>query len=454
MSLTKHKTASLRELWVVSLPLMISLLATFMMLACDRILLAHYSTEALNAGVNASMFGWTFIVSFLVLSAIAEVFVAQYNGAKQYSMIGAPVWQMVWLGVGSAVFFIPMALWGGQIAFKGTRYAALAEIYFRWMMLFGPFFGLQAALGSFFVGRGKIYLITVISIIANIINVILDWVFIFGFKGWVAPQGIAGAAIATGISQVFIVVILGSVFLLPKYAKQYGTWCWRFDWYVFKKCFKIGAPQGLAVGLEIFGWTIFYLLLTDLGESMITIASICQTGTMLFWFFLESVSRGVTIVTGNLIGSNRLEHISKVFWQGVKLNLIFIIGVLIAFIIGIDSFIKMFFSSSEMSAEFFYALKICLLISIFYLFFEGVKFVGYGALTAAGDTFFNLVANILSVWLFLITPFYLLIFKGTPNIILAMVITLVYSIIAAAIFMARFFQGRWKSIKLIDGVQR
>src|SRR5579872_2631850 len=97
--ITRYPEGSIRELWTVSYPLMISTLATLFMLFTDRIFLAHYSLSALNASVNAGTLAWAFMGGFSMITAMSEVFVAQYNGARQYLRIGAPVWQMIWLSL-------------------------------------------------------------------------------------------------------------------------------------------------------------------------------------------------------------------------------------------------------------------------------------------------------------------------------------------------------------------
>ncbi len=102
MTLTRHEPGSLRELWSISLPLMVSALSVMTMVFVDRLMVAHYSTVALNAVVNASTFGWAFVFAWMVLASISEVFVAQYNGAGAKEKIGESVWQMIWLSLLSA----------------------------------------------------------------------------------------------------------------------------------------------------------------------------------------------------------------------------------------------------------------------------------------------------------------------------------------------------------------
>lgn len=96
---------SVKELWKISFPLMISFLSLFTMVFVDRIFLSFYSTYALKAATSSGTFSWSLILGFSTLAGLCEVFVAQYNGAKQYKMLGEPVWQMIWLSLLSTLFF-------------------------------------------------------------------------------------------------------------------------------------------------------------------------------------------------------------------------------------------------------------------------------------------------------------------------------------------------------------
>ena len=51
-SLTRYPEGSIRELWTISFPLMVSTFAMLFMIFTDRIFLAHYSIDAMNASVR------------------------------------------------------------------------------------------------------------------------------------------------------------------------------------------------------------------------------------------------------------------------------------------------------------------------------------------------------------------------------------------------------------------
>lgn len=181
-TLTRYKEGSLRELFYISLPLMITSLASLFMIFVDRCFLASYSTNTLNASASAATLAWAFMGAFGMITAMSEVFVAQYNGAQKFEKIGIPVCQMIWLALFSFIFFIPFALWGAPLIFGGTIYAHMSIEYFQWLMFFGPGFALVTAIGGFYVGRGKTRVLIYLALFTNIINITLDRALILGIE--------------------------------------------------------------------------------------------------------------------------------------------------------------------------------------------------------------------------------------------------------------------------------
>lgn len=449
--LTRYPSGSLRELWTISFPLMLSLMSGSCMIFIDRLLLARFSIDALNACVNATVIAAALQFASLTTAAIAEVFVGQYNGAGQYKKIGEPVWQMIWFSILSAIFFIPLGLFAGPLFFFDPMFAHLEIAYFKWLMYFGPIFCLSAALSSFYIGRGSVNFVTAIVILANLLNVVLDLLLIFGFEPFVPSLGIAGAAIATGISQSVQCIILFFGFMLPKYRIQFGTSNWAFNKSCFVQCLKIGLPNSIAHTLEILAWAVFFRMMTMVGDEHITVVAICQSIFMLFAFIAEGVSKGSTAIAANLIGAKQWDLVWKLFRSGIKfyfqaflvLGLILVVdpGPLIDWFIGGDPTI----ASNETIKN--VAISACLWMWVYFLF-DGIHWLAIGLLTAAGDTKFLLWVSGLSSWFFAVLPIYFFIVIQGHQADVAWLITAVYAFLACVIYLWRFKTEKWREIKI------
>jgi MATE family multidrug resistance protein len=451
MSLTRYPEGSMRELCYLALPLMLSSLSVTTMVFIDRLLLAHYSTAALNAVANAMTLGWAYLFGWMVLTSIAEVFVAQYNGAKLYHKLGEPVWQMIWLSLASFFFFTPLALEVGNWFFPASH-QQLERDYLKWMFWFGPTLPLYGALCGFFIGQGKTSLVTCVAIGANLINAGLDYLLIFGKEGWLDPLGVEGAAIATSGSAIFQIVILGAVFLKPSNRRQYGTGEYALRLKPLWQCVRVGLPSAIFVAIELLGWSIFYQMMSQLSDHHITVASISQSLIILCYFFAEAISKATSAIAGNLIGAQRPFQISKVISSGLRLHLLFF-GFLVFLFYGCADFVIAYLlphASPEQLMTLKDSLQFCLFATCFYLLFEGFRLVFAGVLTAAGDTLFLLLGGSLSVWLLLIGPVYYWVLLGQRSIEMAFVICVFYSLSAGLCYFWRFWSGRWKNLALVS----
>jgi len=450
----KFLNSNVKGIFKLSFPLMVSALATLFMIFVDRLFLARYSIDALNAAVNSGTLAWAFFGGMGMVTSMSEVFVAQYNGANDKKMIGSSVWQMIWVSIMSIVFFVPMSLWIGPYIYANSIYANLQVDYFSTLMMFAPAYALMSALAGFFIGQGKTKLLIILAITANLINIILDRILIFGIDGLIPEMGIKGAAIATCSGYIVQATILLILFLNKKNRNKYGTNKFHFNRNRFLQSLRIGAPQGIFYSLEIMGWAIFYEMMTKLSEFHITVSAICQSIVILLSFFMDGLNKGVAAIAGNFIGAKKSDQTRLVMKSSIKLQMLFSAAVFLFFLLDPNITVPFFLNSQESSllssSEFLKTLKICFLFVFMYITFEGFKWIFAGLLSAAGDTLFLLVAGTFSVWVFLLAPIYFIVVKLNLSVEIAWMLSVAYSVMTSIVYYLRYQSGKWKGIELIQ----
>ena len=462
MSTNEIHDGSLGQLWKVSSALMASFLSMVAMMFFDRLFLSYYSADALSALASSGTLFWAGNFMWVTLAAMAEVFVAQYNGAKQYSKLGEPVWQMVYLAGIACVFFLSLGYFGANFfASSGLMNPSEVEC-FRWNNYFAPFLTLLTALGAFYIGQGKTRIITYLALIGNGVNILLDPLFIFGWKGIIPSMGIRGAAIATGIGIIVQVLIIGKMFLSRENRETFGTGDFRFKPLAFFKCLKVGASPAIFVMFECLGWATFYKMMEQISPKHILVASVTQSILILFVFFGLGLEKGAAAVSGNLIGAKKFDEIKRLFRSGVKLSLLF--GLCLALFLGgfPDFFTNLFFKnpealsgsmlnvSPELFAEVKSSLRTAMLVLVLYLTLENVRWLLSGLLTSAGDTFYLMVAGAISIWCFMIAPTYFFVVKPGNSIESTFIIWIFYCLMATGLLLFRFIQGKWREKHLIE----
>lgn len=449
--LTKYPIGSLRELWHIAAPLMIMTFSTYAMLFADRMILSRYGVEAMNASVVAGAIYAIFMFSALSLSLIAEVFVGQHNGANRLQRIGEPVWQMLWFALMTTAIFWPIGYFFGDILL--TKEATSMGIpYFKWIMLFGPAVPMIGALSAFNVGRGKTIAVTVIAALGNALNILLDYLFVFGVDGLIPSMGISGAAIATGIAQVSQVIVLFILFLKPKNRAKYGTADFRFKKKEFLNCIKIGGPNAVSFAMGIASWAFFSDLIATTGLVYMTALTICQNYFFLFCFISEGIGKAVTTITANLIGAKNITMITKLIRSAIGLHCIFIVLLAIPFVIYSSPLIDLYVANNP-STQGLTGLREMVENSLLWLWimyiFNGLFWIFMSQLTAAGDTKFIMYLNMASGWLFLLFPAYLFIsVLGYSPTLSWKIIAFYLFMLTSAIFL-RYRSGKWRKCDIL-----
>ena len=86
--LISKKHFGIRQLFLLCLPLMATELSSALMIFLDRVFLAQYDTHAMVAATTAANIFFIFQIGSVSIAMVGEVFVGQYNGAKQYKQLG------------------------------------------------------------------------------------------------------------------------------------------------------------------------------------------------------------------------------------------------------------------------------------------------------------------------------------------------------------------------------
>jgi MATE family multidrug resistance protein len=447
--LTPYPQGSLRELWQISFPLIISLMSASLMLFLDRFFLAHYSLTALNAAAHAGASVQFLQFWSIATVSIAEVFVGRYNGAGKVEKLGRPVWQMIWLALGTFIIYVPIGLFAGPYLFFSETYKQLEIEYFSLLTCFIPIAALSAALSAFYIGRGKVKFVTGVMLGSNLINVILDAILIFGFSPWIPPLGIWGAAWATGIALICQAMILFSAFFCRTNRQLYGTGRWRLNKRLFRSCVAIGLPNAVAHSIEIFAWVLIFDLMTRLGSDYMTVVTVAQSILFLFTFITEGLSKGATAIASNFIGAQQHHLVWKLLASGTKFYacIFLLLGGLLAW--NPDPLISWFLpeavSLSPATRETLRAA--CFWVWLYFLF-DGISWLLIGLLTAAGDTRFVMKVGGSAPILFALCPVYLFVFQwGAPAHVTWMSIAF-YALASGTIYLWRFRSEKWKEVVL------
>ncbi|UNM06484.1 MAG: polysaccharide biosynthesis C-terminal domain-containing protein [Holosporaceae bacterium] len=361
--LTEYQSGSVRELFSLAWPLMISIMSGNLMFFTDRWILSMYSLHSMNAIIVVNSIISIFQFAPLAITSISEVFVGQYNGAGRYKEIGRPVWQMLWLSAGLIIIYVPGAFIGAE--YISETFRAEGRPYFIWCMAFAYFMPMIAALSGFYAGRGEVKILTISAVISNLVNAGLSAALIFGV-GFIPSMGTKGAAIGTVTAQFLNVAILFSIFLKRSFRKKYGTLNFHFDKKLFVSCIKIGLPSGLSHTVEFVSWSIIVNFTAALGVAYVTVNGLSVSFFVLFIFLVEGLQKAVTAICSNLIGASQIHRVKEVFRSALKFHSITAIVAFVPLVLFSEHLAAFFVRDEAILSTYMTSMKISLFLCGFF----------------------------------------------------------------------------------------
>ena len=190
-----------REILALALPALGALAAEPLYLLADTAMVGHLGTEQLAAlAIAATLLSGAFtLFNFLTYGTTAQV--ARLSGAAEHETAGRLAAQALWLAsaIGVLLTATLAALAVPLVDLMGAdgHTAELAVMYLRIGSLGLPFALIALAGQGFLRGVSDLRTPLVIVVVANVANVLLNLLFIYGFD-W----GLAGSAWATVVAQL------------------------------------------------------------------------------------------------------------------------------------------------------------------------------------------------------------------------------------------------------------
>ncbi|MDC0623066.1 MATE family efflux transporter [Flavobacteriaceae bacterium] len=172
------------------------------------------------------------------------------------------------------------------------------------------------------------------AVIANVINVLINYVLIFGKFGF--PQmGIMGAAIGTLISRTVMLVFL---ILIVKYNSKIKQ-CLndirqiKIDKLMFKKILDIGIPSSLQMVFEVVFFTTAIWLSGLLGENPQSANQIALNLSSMTFMIASGLSVSAMVRVGNQKGLKNYVDLRRISFSILLLGLILALFFALCFIL-------------------------------------------------------------------------------------------------------------------------
>ncbi|WP_029293410.1 MATE family efflux transporter [Chryseobacterium hispalense] len=261
------------------------------------------------------------------------------------------------------------------------------------------------------VSEGLSYTIgvTKATIIANIINIVLNYVFIEGLFG-IPPMGVKGSALASLIARIFMVVFLYFVLLnqekTKRYIRDFSLKIEVFSKKMFDKMIRLGLPTALQMFFEVtaFAGAAFICGLIsahDIASHQIALSMASFTFNLCIGFSVAS-----TVMIGRKLGEQNFTELRKVGINNLKIAFIFMAICGIVFILG-RNILPTFFTKKEEVEVITLAAKLMIIAALFQLS-DGIQVTALGTLRGMQDVKIPSIYTFIAYWIITIPLGYFL----------------------------------------------
>jgi MATE family multidrug resistance protein len=445
-----------REVMRVSAPLVVSAMSWTVMTFIDRVMLNWVSGAAMAAAFTSSAAWFAMLSLPLGVCSYTNTFIAQYDGAGQPQRIGQVFWQAVWIAIGFAPFVllaIPLAPSLFALAGHSTESTQLEVTFFQILCVGAPALILAQSGSAFYSGRGRTWVVMLVDASAAVLNLVLDYCWIFGNLGFPA-WGIKGAGWATAVSLWVKAIVYLLLPLQRAHREKFGTLRgMRINGELVRRILAYGCPSGLQMLLDVAGFTVFLMFIGRLGDVPAEATSMAFSISTLAFMPIYGLHLGVSVLVGEHLGENREEAAARATYTTLQVSWIYmaVISLLYVFVPGI--FLRSFFlqgaAGTAASASVAAMAAVLLRFVAGYNLLDATQLVFVGALKGAGDTRFLLRVSLLLAALlggfsyFSVEVWHLSVYQCWTLIVF-------WCLIAAAMYVVRFLQGKWRRMRVIE----
>ena len=274
-----------------------------------------------------------------------------------------------------------------------------------------------------------------ITVIANLINIILNYILIYGKLGF-EPMGLMGAGWATLISRVLMGFMMMAFVYFSHRFKDYRDG-FRFKDFTKKKISKmlgIGVPAGMQFTFEVSAFGAAAIMMGWIGASSLAAHQIAINLASISYMMASGLSAAATIRVGNQLGRNDIPTLRKAAFSIYMMVLIFMSLWAVVFLLG-----KFYLPTLYINdAEVIQMASSLIIIAAFFQLSDGAQVVGLGALRGLSDVKLPTLFTFIAYWVLGLPIGYWLGFKmgfGAQGIWYGLFIGL--SVVAVTLF-ARF----------------
>ena len=407
--MTQIKNRGSLPMLKLTLPIAMEQFFRILVSSVDTMMLSSYSNQAVAAVGLVSQYAFFLNLIFSVICTGCSIVLAQYIGAekpkKDLNQIAQACAIMIFAV--SIVLMLLVFFGTGPLLNCYTLEDSVRHFAWQYFVIYGGvfcFFNAFSLLqGAILRSYGYTTEAMIVSIVANLVNVIGNALSLYGWFG-LPVLGVPGVAGASGFAMVVSCIMFA--YYINKRDDVHFSLCGLLQ--VPRESYRLVLSVGIPTAGESLSYNTSQIVIMAMISTLGTYAMSAQVYTMTIVRFVFAVAMAVGNATqikiGYYVGAGQTETAYKKLWiyQGVATACSVVMIILVNLVKA--PVIRIFTDIDEV----FDLVHTLLLFSIYIEFGRSLNLVAVGALKGAGDVRFPVLYGIFSNWCIMVLGSYIL----------------------------------------------
>jgi len=336
------------------------------------------------------------------LSSGIQVQMARRAGEGDKERLAQTFTNGIMLSLLVSLGLIMLSLWLAPLIFGLSLYnnrTIFLSVDFLYIRVWGlPFLMLTQLINAFYISIGKSRFLIYGSLAGTVINIVFDYLLIFGKMG-MPPLGLAGAAIASIISEVVYCGVMFGIYYFHKLHRAYPLLRYlRFDMGLSKKSLTVAAPLIVQFLFSIGGWQVFFIFVEHLGTRQLAASQILRSVFGMVSIGTWALASTCNVMVSNVIGQGKQRMVLPVISKIAKLSLGYVSILAVVLFLFSDVFLSLYRDEASLVALATPSLRVILTAT----FLMSLSTVMFNGVVGTGNTLVNLAIEVTCVLSYLV----------------------------------------------------
>ncbi len=301
-----------KEIIDIALPLMLGNMAWALIGITDQAFMGHFGkTEEAAIGPVSIFYSILFMVGFGYTRGI-QIMIARSCGEGDKKQVGKIFDNTLYVvAITSVVLSVLIFLVKGfflNLLLHDKNIIQACQDFLDYRIWGVPASFVSCLFIAFYSGIGKTKLLSFSVAMMAIVNIALNYVFVFGKFGF-PEMGIKGSGLASSIAEWVSLVILISGLFIRKYHHEFHLFHSKLEAKLVYVMTKKSTPLVLQSLIANAGWFVFFTFVEKLGQNQLALSNILRQIIMWIGIPIWALGSVTNTVVSNLTGQKRLDEV-------------------------------------------------------------------------------------------------------------------------------------------------